>query len=205
VAREMGNAAMNEEIRRKVRVLQQLSIAAYPDAMLVYLCGMLMGAVHRVHFVRDLEGAPIAIQIAIGRARVWPMPPWQATVGGMTIPDPLTLASAIAQRDDPICVKLLFDGSSEHEDFQQCLVNSYADVVAGRTAGVQRAEDRMAELRARIDRALDIYNECRRMMEDGDPARRSELAAFQRMAQEELQACTRELRRLEMQVASRKD
>jgi len=115
VAREMGNAAMNEEIRRKVRVLQQLSIAAYPDAMLVYLCGMLMGAVHRVHFVRDLEGAPIAIQIAIGRARVWPMPPWQATVGGMTIPDPLTLASAIAQRDDPICVKLLFDGSSEHE------------------------------------------------------------------------------------------
>ena len=196
---------MNDELRRKVRVLQQLSIAAYPDAMLVYLCGMLMGAVHRVHFVRDLEGAPIAIQISMGRARVWPTPAWQATVGGMTIPDPLTLASALAQRDDPICVKLLFDGSNEHEDFQQLLVNSYADIVAGRTAGVQHAEDRIAELRARIDRALDIYNECRRLMEEGAPERQAELAAFQRMAQEELQACTRELRRLEMQVVNRKE
>jgi len=196
---------MNDELRRKVRVLQQLSIAAYPDAMLVYLCGMLMGAVHRVHFVRDLEGAPIAIQISMGRARVWPTPAWQATVGGMTIPDPLTLASALAQRDDPICVKLLFDGSNEHEDFQQLLVNSYADIVAGRTAGVQHAEDRIAELRARIDRALDIYNECRRLMEEGSPERQAELAAFQRMAQEELQACTRELRRLEMQVVNRKE
>src|SRR5690606_18923044 len=91
-AGEMGQTPMNDELRRKVRVLQQLSIAAYPDAMLVYLCGMLMGAVHRVHFVRDLEGAPIAIQISMGRARVWPTPAWQATVGGMTIPDPLTLA-----------------------------------------------------------------------------------------------------------------
>ncbi|HLT59269.1 MAG: hypothetical protein LOD91_03770 [Limnochordales bacterium] len=196
---------MNDELRRKVRVLQQLSVAAYPDAMLIYLCGLLMGAVHRVHFVRHLEGAPIAIQIAMGRARVWPTPPWQATVGGMSIPDPLTLASALAQRDDPICVKLMFDGSNEHEDFQRSLVDSYADIVAGRTAGVQEAEDRMAELRARIDRALDIYNECRRMMEEGTPERQAELAAFQRMAQEELQACTRELRQLEMQLANQKD
>lgn len=196
---------MNDELRRKVRVLQQLSVAAYPDAMLIYLCGLLMGAVHRVHFVRHLEGAPIAIQIAMGRARVWPTPPWQATVGGMSIPDPLTLASALAQRDDPICVKLMFDGSNEHEDFQRSLVDSYADIVAGRTAGVQEAEDRMAELRARIDRALDIYNECRRMMEEGTPERQAELAAFQRMAQEELQACTQELRQLEMQLANQKD
>src|SRR5690606_2246064 len=201
----MGSATMNDELRRKVRVLQQLSVAAYPDAMLIYLCGLLMGAVHRVHFVRHLEGAPIAIQIAMGRARVWPTPPWQATVGGMSIPDPLTLASALAQRDDPICVKLMFDGSNEHEDFQRSLVDSYADIVAGRTAGVQEAEDRMAELRARIDRALDIYNECRRMMEEGTPERQAELAAFQRMAQEELQACTRELRQLEMQLANQKD
>lgn|SRR5690554_3040866 len=196
---------MNDEVRRKVRVLQQLSVAAYPDAMLVYLCGLLMGAVHRVHFVRSLEGAPIGVQISMGRARVWPTPPWQATVSGMTIPDPLTLASALAQRDDPICVKLVFDGSHEHEDFQQSLVDSYADIAAGRTAGVQNGEDRMTELRARIDRALDIYNECRRLMDEGNPERQAELAAFQRMAQEELQACTRELRQLEMQVASNKD
>ncbi|MBO8141300.1 MAG: hypothetical protein H0Z37_03850 [Firmicutes bacterium] len=196
---------MVDELRRKVRVLQQLSIAAYPDAMLVYLFGMLMGAVQRVHFVRNLEGAPIALQINLGRARVWPAPAWHAKVGGMTIPDPLTLASALAQRDDPICVKLAFDGSEENEDFQQSLVESYADVVAGRTAGVRTAEERILDLRARIDRALDIYNECRRMMEAGDPARRAELAAFQRMAQQELQACTRELRELEMQVANSKE
>ncbi len=196
---------MNDEVRHKVRVLQRLSVAAYPDAMLVYLCGLLMGAVHRVHFVRDLDGAPIAIQINMGRARVWPTPPWQAAIGGMTFPDPLTLASALAQRDDAICVKLAFDGSEDDEDFQQALVNNYSDVVAGRTAGVLQAEGRMDDLRSRIDRALDIYNECRRLMEEGSPERRAELAAFQQMAQEELQACTRELRALEMQVAQSKN
>lgn len=191
---------MSEEIRLKVRVLQRLSIAAYPDAMLVYLCGLLMGAVHRVHFVRDLTGAPIAVQINMGRARVWPTPPWQASVGGMDFPDPLTLASALARRSEPICVKASFDGAEEDEEFQRVLVDSYADVVAGRTAGVVQAESRMEDLRSRIDRALDIYNEVRRLMEEGDEARRAELAVFQKMAQEELQACTRELRALELQV-----
>lgn len=196
---------VNDETRQKVRVLQQLAIAAYPDAMLVYLCGLLMGSIHRVFFVRDLDDAPIAIQINIGRARVWPTPPWQATIGGMSFPDPLTLASALSQRDDPICVRLSFDGSEEDEDFQQTLVNSYADIAAGRTAGVQQAEGRMDDLRGRIDRALDIYNECRRLMEEGRPERQAELEAFQKMAQEELQACTRELKSLEMQVAQQKD
>lgn len=196
---------MNEEIRLKVRVLQRLSIAAYPDAMLVYLCGLLMGAVHRVYFVRDLDGAPIAIQINMGRARVWPTPPWQANVGGMTLPDPLTLASALAQRNDPICVKVAFDGADEDEEFQQLLVDNYLDVMAGRTAGVLRAESRIDHLRNRIDRALDIYNECRRLMEESSPERRAELEAFQKMAQEELQACTRELRELELQVAQSKN
>lgn len=196
---------MSDEMQQKVRVLQRLSIAAYPDAMLVYLCGLLMGSVQRVFFVRDLEGAPVGIQINMGRARVWPTPPWQATIGGMSFPDPLTLASALAQREDPICVKLAFDGSDEDEDFQQALVNDYSDIVSGRTAGVQQAEGRMDELKSRIDRALDIYNECRRLMEEGSPERQAELAAFQKMAQEELQACTRELRALEMQVAQAKN
>lgn len=196
---------MTDEIHHKIRVLQQLAIKAYPDPMLIYLFGLLMGLVERVHFVRELEGAPVAIQMNVGRARVWPSTPWQATIGGMTFPDPLTLASALVQRDDPICVRLLFDGSESNEDFQQVLVDSYADIAAGRTASVVRTDERIDDLKARIDRALDIYNECRRLMEDGDPERRAELEMYQRMAQDELQACTRELRALEMLVAERDD
>lgn len=196
---------MTDEIHHKIRVLQHLAIEAYPDAMLVYLFGLLMGAIDRVHFVRDLDGAPVGIQVNMGRARVWPTSPWQATISGMTFPDPLTLASALAQRDDPICVRLAFDGSENNEDFQEALVDNYADVAAGRTAGVVRTDERIDDLKDRIDRALDIYNECRRLMDDGDPERQAELQAFQRMAQEELQACTRELRALEMLVAERDD
>lgn len=192
---------MMDETRRKVRVLQQLAVDAYPDAMLVYILGLLMGAVDRVHFVRDLDGAPIALQVNIGRARVWPMPSWQATVGGMTFPDPLTLAAAIAQQDDPICVRLTFDGSESDEEFQEIVVDEYADIAAGQTAGVQLAQGGMDDLRDRIDRALDIYNECRRLLENSDGGRQAELETFQRMAQEELQACTRELKQLEMQLA----
>ena len=119
---------MNDEVRHKVRVLQRLSVAAYPDATLVYLCGLLMGAVHRVHFVRDLDGTPHRDSNLHGQGAVWPTPPWQAAIGGMTFPDPLTLMSALAQRDDAICVKLAFDGSEDDEDFQ-ALVNNYSDVV----------------------------------------------------------------------------
>lgn len=196
---------MIDEIHHKIKVLQNAAMQAYPDAMLVYLFGLLMGAVDRVHFVRDLEGAPVAIQANVGRARVWPMAPWQATIGGMTFPDPLTFASALARRTDPICVRLLFDGSESDEAFQSIVVDSYADVAAGRTAGVVAAEDRIEDLKGRIDRALDIYNETRRLMADGDPDRRAELEAFQRIAQEELRACTRQLQALEMLVAERDD
>lgn len=196
---------MTDETHHKIRVLQHLAIEAYPDAMLVYMFGLLMGAVDRVHFVRDLEGAPVSIQVNVGRARIWPSAPWQATIGGMTFPDPLTLASAIVQRDDPICVRLTFDGSENNEDFQEVLVDSYADIAAGRTAGVVRTDERIDDLKERIDRALDIYNECRRLMEGEDPDRQAELETYQRMAQEELQACTRELRALELLVAERDD
>ena len=63
----------------------------------------------------------------------------------------------------------------------------------------------MDDLRSRIDRALDIYNECRRLIEEGSPEAPPSWPAFQQMAQEELQACTRELRALEMQVAQSKN
>lgn len=194
---------MMDEIRHKIRILQKVAVEAYPDAMLVYLFGLLMGSVERVHFVRDLEGAPVAVQANVGRTRVWPTLPWQATIGGMSFPDPLTFASALAQRTDPICVRLTFDGSENDEDLQSIVVDSYADVAAGRTAGVVEAEERIDDLKERIDRALDIYNETRRLMADGDPERQTELEAYQRIAQEELQACTRQLRTLEMHVAER--
>ena len=109
-----------------------------------------------------------------------------------------------ARRSDSAS-KSAFDGSDEDEDFQEVLVNDYSDIVVGRTVGVQQAEGRMDELRSRIDRALDIYNECRRLMEEGGIDCQAELAAFQQMAQEELQACTCELRALEMQVAQARD
>lgn len=196
---------MMDEIRHKIRVLQRVAVEAYPDAMLVYLFGLLMGAVDRVHFVRDLEGAPVAIQANVGRARVWPTPAWEATIGGMTFPDPLTFASALAQRTDAICVKLSFEGSETDEDFQTLLLDGHEDVAAGRTAGVVEAEERIDDLKVRIDRALDIYNETRRLMDDGDPERQTELEAYQRMAREELQACTRRLRALELAVAEGDD
>lgn len=192
---------MFDELRHKIRVLQHVAIEAYPDAMLVYLFGLLMGAVDRVHFVRDLEGAPVAIQVNVGRSRVWPTAPWQATIGGMAFPDPLTFASALAQRDDVICVRLAFDGSEQDEQFQSVVVDSYADIAAGRTAGVVESEERIDDLKDRIDHALDIYNETRRLMAEGDPERQAELEGFQRIAQEELRACTRRLRALELLMA----
>lgn len=171
------------------------------NPLATFLVGLLVGAVDRIHFVRSTEGAPVAIELALGRARLWPTGPLRVRVHGVAIEDPMSLGSALALSNEPICVRVQGGGFEESDLFQELLLDNYDDVAAGGTTPTEKKARWAESLRQQIDRALQIYQECTRMLEDGDPARRAEIEAYRRMAREELQKAGRELRALEAELA----
>jgi len=194
---------MSDDIKgEKLRLLYSFASLMPPEPNLMFLTGLLAGAIDRLHFVRDLTGAPIAIRLAAGRARIWPAPGLEIKLRDVTVPDPMTLGSVLAGTEDPICVQLVLSGHHESEEFQRLVVDSYADVAAGRDANVKSKEERIEELKVQVDRALDIYSECLQQLRSGeDPGERKvQLKFFLQMAQKELEECSREMRELEREL-----
>lgn len=187
--------------REKLQILLRFGMLVQQNPLLTFVVGLLAGAVGRVHFVRSLEGAPIAIELSQGRAVVWPGPPLKVSVHGVAIGDPMSLGAALSLSTDPICVRFRCEPVERSEAYQRLVVDSYSEVAAGRPAEVQVRERRVRELRSQIDRALDVYNECVRLLETAGPERREELQAFLHIAEQELQACGRELKALEQELA----
>lgn len=189
--------------REKLRALLQFAAMVQGSPALVLLLGFLAGQIDRVHFVSDLGGAPVAIRLSSGRRRIWPSPPFEATLRGVNVPDPVTLVSALSGNQDPICLSIEFEGAQSEAWYQNLVVPRYIDVAAGRTAEHRAAEHRLEDLRRQIDHALDVYNECRRLLEEGDPAREAELQIFKEMAERELKECSEQLARLESTLQKR--
>lgn len=179
--------------RDKLNALLQLGARVADEPMLQLLIGFLAGHVERVHFVRSLEGAPIAVRIAMGRRAVWPGQGFHATVRGVPIPVPVALVSVLAETDDPIALQLVFDGMEAAFWLQKVLHDNIADATRSPRA---RVRENMEELRARIDQALDVYRECRQLLESGDPSREQELKFFLDLARSEIGNLSQELERL---------
>lgn len=183
--------------REKLNALLQFGARVADDPMLQLLVGFLAGQVDRVHFVRSLEGAPIAVRIAIGRRAVWPARGFHATVRGVPIPVPVALVSVLAETTDPIALQLSFDGMEAALWLQKVQKDDLAE--ATRSPRLRLEED-LAALRARIDQALDVYNECQRLLADGDPAREKELRFFLELARREIEGLGAEFQRLRAEL-----
>src|SRR5690606_35446013 len=173
----------------------------HPNPLATFVIGLLAGVVDRVHFVRRTEGAPLAIELAIGRAQLWPAGPLRVRARGLELGDPMSLASAVALGKDPICVRVQGGGVEENETYQELRVESFGEF---RAAGITPGE--MKELRAemhrkQIDQSGNMYHECTVLLEEGDPPRRAELEWYLALAREELSRATREIHMLEEVLA----
>ncbi|MBX6350509.1 MAG: hypothetical protein IRZ11_03230 [Clostridia bacterium] len=182
-----------ESRRDKLKALLQFGAQVADDPMLQLLVGFLAGQVDRVHFVRSLDGATIGVRVALGRRAVWPARGFHATVRGVPVPVPAALVSVLSETSDPIALQVVFDGMEGALWLQKVLHDDLAE--ATRAPEARRADD-LAALRARIDQALDVYNECRRLLEDGDPAREKELRFFLDLARREIESLGAEFQRL---------
>ncbi|QZA32213.1 hypothetical protein [Hydrogenibacillus sp. N12] len=143
------------------------------------LLSFLAGRLERVRLMRSLEFSDIGVKLSTRRSGLWPRVLYEGFIRGVPIPDPILFIAAMVDDDAPIDVVLDFDGVEEAEWYAR---------VAYRDARDPRLDPERAkvELRAAIDRALDIYQAAR---EQFDPS-------FVEMARRDIERLSAELRSL---------
>ncbi|NPV53270.1 MAG: hypothetical protein HPY71_07085 [Firmicutes bacterium] len=181
---------------KKIEALGNFTAMVANNPALTYLMGYLTGQVDRVHFVRDLGSAKIAVRISQGRVTVWPAEPFRATVSGLIILNPISFAAAVANMEDPICVSLSFEDLENTPWYQEVLLPDVSYVKNAEEA----AEDKVKELRSEMDMTLDMYRECKRLLEKDTGDRRKELDYYLTVAQNQLRELNRQLEQVILQI-----
>src|SRR5690606_30282195 len=95
----------------------------------------------------------VRIALTTPQARIWTGRWFQGWVGSTAVPDPVVLISTIADRDVDIYMGV---------DFGPHVPQWYQEALGTPARPETPPRERLEELRRRVDRALDIYNECRR-------------------------------------------
>ncbi|MDA8195555.1 MAG: hypothetical protein M0Z53_16405 [Thermaerobacter sp.] len=179
---------MREQVER---LLVQIARVAVQVPSIQVVVGYMLSNLDRVRFVHQLQGdAPLAMAISAHRRIELPLAPWQGFIRGVPLPDPLMWIQAAASlQTEPITVRL----SSDEPGLLQLL----GPLVAPEQERASRAgwETRMESVRHELDRALDLYNEVRHLMEV-DHDRIAELEKFLGIAEKEMQGMGRELKML---------
>ncbi|EKP93808.1 hypothetical protein [Thermaerobacter subterraneus] len=179
-----------ERQREKMIALMNLSRMLPQHPGLMMLLGFLAARLDRLHFVAAAEGAdPAAARIVLAtpHARIWTGRWFRAWVGTTEVADPVLLISVLAERDIDIYLAL---DTGPRPPWLEAVLDPHEP------AATSSPRERLEELRERVDRALDIYNECRRQLEQGDPQRREELEFFLDLARREVEELGQELQRL---------
>ncbi|PZN08084.1 hypothetical protein [Thermaerobacter composti] len=183
-----------ERQREKMVALMQLSRLLPQHPGLFMLLGFLAARLQRLHFVANPDQAdPQAARILLAtpHARIWTGRWFRAWVGTAEVPDPVILISVLAERDTDIYLAL---------DIGPRPAWLEAVLAPAEPPAPPDPRERLEELRARVDQALDIYNECRRQLEQGDPSRREELEFLLDLARREVEELGRELQRLKQSL-----
>jgi hypothetical protein len=176
----------------KLQALFHFANKVADDPQKIMLLGFLTGRVEKVHFVEKLDEAPTQIFISARRFPVVPAKDFEATVNGVQLATPIHIIRALAEIYPEIALKLDFNGAAEAAWFQRVLVPSlHAEETEATTV-----EQRIEELKKRVDDTLDLYNEIRRVMETGSGSEEEQLEFFLTRAKNEMQALSAQLGRL---------
>jgi hypothetical protein len=183
---------------KKLEALNNFTKQVGDDPVLAYLMGFLTGQVDRVHFVRDPRGADISLKLSQDRLTVWPGEPFRANVGGVMMPHPIAFVRAVGQAhtERQICVSLNFERADEAAWYQEVLLPDVSHV----QLGIQAAEEEAKSLRLEMDHALDIYAECKRLMEESGSERKGELDYYMSVAETQMRLLSAQLEEVSAQL-----
>ncbi|MBT9259735.1 MAG: hypothetical protein KM310_08280 [Clostridiales bacterium] len=136
----------------------------------------------------SLEGAENALILRLGPGALWPQPWFSGWVGGAPLPHPALFVAVMAQRPEPLALKIEGLTLPQRERIAHLI---HPDLPSALTPPEVALQKRVEELRRKIDQALDIYRE----LQQQDP-HREDIAVFRKMAQEEITRLSRELKEL---------
>lgn len=182
---------MREDVEKLLIYLGRITVQI-PALQLII--GYLLSDPPRVRFVASLDqGLELSMVIAAYRRIEVPMSPWQGYIRGVPVPDPLTWIQASRSLRTDMAIRLSSD--------DPLVLQMLNRLIAPDRERHQRVvvEDRIQNLRTELDRALDLYNEVRHLMEI-DQERHDELERFLGMAESEMQNMGRELKNLKQRV-----
>ncbi len=175
----------------KLNVLRQLAMSM-GDQMMVPILSFLAGRLDHVHFVRELEGATVAVTLSPG-ARLWPRVPFRAEIDGESVNHPVAFIEKLALRDDDILIRVEF-GALEAPQW-------YLDAVADDVVDPRRhLEESIDQLRSKIDFALDAYRTANEAFADADDDERKYLRFVLDKAKTEMRTLNAQLNELEMKL-----
>lgn len=192
------------DTNKKLNALMRFSTLVQQYPGLVLLTGYLAGQVERLHFVKDATGASVLIRLMARRFPLISKPPYMAQVNGVSIPDPVSLIQVLHDNTDPLAVQLDLDPSE---------LEWYEEVVVSNIHVAHREEESTAnessELQQEIDHVLDIYNECRKILDDlqhaeeeHDVERVKQIKYFLNMARNDMRRLSMRLTELAQQTES---
>lgn len=177
---------MREQIEQ---LLIQLARFSTQSPAIQIIVGFLMAEPHRVRVVHQLRrDANLSMSISAHRRIEVPLAPWQGFVRGVPVPDPITwIQASRSYGQEPIAIRVSTD--------DRTLLELVTPMIAPDQDRAERAgwETRIGNVRQELDRALDLYNEVRHIMEI-DHDRADELGQFLSMAESQMQAMGRELK-----------
>jgi hypothetical protein len=173
--------------------LARLTVGAPPAHLMV---GYLLGNVERVRFVSRLEGdVALGMSFGVHRRIEVPMMPWQGYVRGVPIPDPLLwIQAARMVGTSQIAIRVSTDDTQ--------LTRILTPVLEQERQRSERGtlDREIRNLRQEVDRALDIYAEVKKLMDDPQRREDSNLPRFMAMAQSQMEQLGAELSRLKARL-----
>lgn len=190
-AGERYGEGMREDIDKLLIYLGRIT-GQIPALQMVI--GYLMADPSRVRFVDSLDRGPeLTMAISAHRRIELPISPWQGYIRGVPVPDPLTWIQAARSIRGDIAIRLSSD--------DPLVFQLVTPLIAPDRVRHERIlmGDRMHNLRKELDRALDLYNEVRHLMEI-DQERHKELEQFLSMAEREMHNMGRELSHLKQRM-----
>ena len=179
---------------RKLEVLRRVAMVLRPEGPLLVLFGFLAGRLDRVHFVRSLEGAGVAIQLSAD-SRIWPRVPFRGRVGEETVLNPIAFVDLVATRDDDLYVRVDFPYGDEPGWYREVAQDAPQDWRAS-------LEEATLRVRERIDFALDAYRAAAPLVEKATGEERRRLQFVLETARTEIQGLSRQLSELQARLAA---
>jgi len=175
----------------KLNVLRHLAMSM-GDQMMVPILSFMAGRLDRIHFVRNLEGAKVAVTLAPG-ARLWPKVPFRAEIDGAPVPHPIAFIESLALRDDDILIRVDFPALETPKWYQDALEDDPTDPR-------DQLEESIDQIRAKIDLALDAYRTASEALDEATEEKRQYLRFVLEKAKTDMRALNSQLSALEMKL-----